>query len=64
MNLTDFEQTSIRTAFDAVSAEAARCGVGVASTEVIGLAPARALETAGIPGLDWKICALENYIDL
>jgi len=63
MNLTDFEVTSIRAAFDAVSAEAGLRGVRVAGTELIGLAPARALETAGIPGLEWKSSVLENHLD-
>lgn len=44
MNLTDFETTPIRTAFDAVAAEAARLGAGVLESELIGLAPAAALD--------------------
>ncbi len=43
MNLTDFEQTSIYAAFDAVCAEASRDGVGVSGSELIGLVPQRAL---------------------
>jgi glutamate formiminotransferase len=43
MNLTDYEQTSPRTAFEAVSAEAATLGVSVVESELIGLIPARAL---------------------
>ena len=44
MNLTDFEETPIHVAFEAVRAEAARHGVGIAGTEIIGLVPERALE--------------------
>ncbi|MDA1315690.1 MAG: glutamate formimidoyltransferase [Acidobacteria bacterium] len=43
MNLTDFQQTSPRTAFEAVSAEAASLGVSVLESELIGLVPAGAL---------------------
>lgn len=49
MNLTDFEQTSIYAAFQAVCTEASREGVGVAGSELIGLVPRKALE-AGDPG--------------
>jgi len=48
MNLTDFEQTSIYAAFQAVSTQASREGVGIAGSELIGLVPQRALE-AGDP---------------
>ena len=44
MNLTDFERTSLRAAFEAVLAEAGREGVSVVSTEIIGLIPAAALQ--------------------
>lgn len=44
MNLTDFEQTGIFEAFSAVQSQAAPHGVDVASTEIIGLAPRRALD--------------------
>jgi len=44
MNLTDFETTSIYTVYDAVSREAAACGVTVAGSELIGLIPRRAVE--------------------
>ncbi|MCC7418054.1 MAG: glutamate formimidoyltransferase [Acidobacteria bacterium] len=48
MNLTDFEQTSIRQAFDAVRTEAERLGVPVLESELVGLVPEAALtaETA------------------
>ncbi|MBM3734714.1 MAG: glutamate formimidoyltransferase [Acidobacteria bacterium] len=46
MNLTDFEVTPIRTAFDAVAQEAARLRIAIAESELIGLAPAAALDEA------------------
>lgn len=44
MNLTNYEQTSIARAFDAVRAEATRLGVKVASAEIVGLVPSAALD--------------------
>jgi glutamate formiminotransferase len=63
MNLLDYRRTSLARAFDAVAAEAARRGVGVARGELVGLAPRAALggrppETVGLPGL-----APERYLD-
>ncbi len=49
MNLTDFETTSVYTAFQAVCAEAAREGVGIVGSELIGLIPRKALD-GGDPG--------------
>lgn len=43
MNLTDIDRTSIADVFEAVSREAARAGVEVLESEVVGLVPARAL---------------------
>jgi glutamate formiminotransferase len=45
MNLTDFEQTPIHRVLEAVQAEAARYGVSIAGTEIIGLVPSKALAT-------------------
>jgi glutamate formiminotransferase len=56
MNLTDFEQTSVRQAFDAVCAEAARHGVGIVGSELIGLIPQRALDAA-----DLAVLRIENF---
>jgi glutamate formiminotransferase len=50
-NLTDFLTTSITTVFDAVTAGAARAGISVASSEIVGLVPRRAVESADIPHL-------------
>jgi glutamate formiminotransferase / formiminotetrahydrofolate cyclodeaminase len=45
INLTDFERTPIRRVLEAAREEAARCGVAIAGTEIVGLAPRRAIET-------------------
>jgi glutamate formiminotransferase / 5-formyltetrahydrofolate cyclo-ligase len=39
MNLTDFRQTAVHTVFEAVKAEAARYGVTIRHSEVIGMLP-------------------------
>ena len=44
MNLTNFHETSIRRAFEAVRAEAARHGVAVLESEIVGLVPRAALD--------------------
>ncbi len=46
MNLTDTEQTPMVCVFEAVSREAARHGVAVASSEIVGLVPKKALPDA------------------
>lgn len=46
MNVTDFEQTPLEVVFQAVRREAEREGVGIDSSEIVGLAPRRALEGA------------------
>jgi glutamate formiminotransferase len=46
MNLTDFEVTPVHRVFDRVRAEAARYGVSVAASEIVGLIPRHALESA------------------
>src|ERR671925_1604353 len=43
MNLTNFEGTPVFRAFDLVCREAARYGVSVGSSEIVGLAPGNAL---------------------
>ncbi|MCC6538665.1 MAG: glutamate formimidoyltransferase [Bryobacterales bacterium] len=45
MNLVDFHTTSIARAFDAVASLADGLGIGVRESELIGLAPADALDT-------------------
>jgi len=66
MNLTDYQRTSIREAFEAVAREAGARGVEVLESEIIGLAPAAALdeETAAairLPG-DWREKILERRL--
>jgi glutamate formiminotransferase len=42
-NLTDYRRTSMVTVFDAIAREAAREGIPVLESEIVGLAPADAL---------------------
>jgi glutamate formiminotransferase/formiminotetrahydrofolate cyclodeaminase len=51
MNLTDHEATPIHVAFEAVQAQAALCGVGIAGCEIIGLVPQAALLAAAMDAL-------------
>jgi len=51
MNLTNYELTSIRRAFDAVKAEAASQGVAVVDSEIVGLVPAAALAEVDLEAL-------------
>jgi glutamate formiminotransferase/glutamate formiminotransferase/formiminotetrahydrofolate cyclodeaminase len=44
MNLTDFEQTPLRRAYEAVSQEASAQGVVIAGTQIVGLIPQQAAE--------------------
>jgi glutamate formiminotransferase/formiminotetrahydrofolate cyclodeaminase len=44
MNLTDFEQTPLHRVFECVRSEAARHGVNIAGSEIVGLIPKKALE--------------------
>lgn len=43
MNLTNFEKTSMHTAFEAVQREAVKRGVQIAGSEIVGLVPEKAL---------------------
>jgi glutamate formiminotransferase/glutamate formiminotransferase/formiminotetrahydrofolate cyclodeaminase len=52
MNLTDYRTTPILTAFQAVQTEAARLGIEVAGSELIGLIPQAALEHAAVASLE------------
>lgn len=44
MNLTDFEATPIHRVFETVRSEAARYGVAIVGSEIVGLIPKKALE--------------------
>ncbi len=56
MNLTDTDLTPIARVFEFVKREAARYGVGVESSEIVGLVPKRALEDAA----EWFL-QVENF---
>ncbi len=56
MNLTDFEQTPIHRAFELVKREAERYGVSALSSEIVGLVPKKALESAA----EWFL-QVENF---
>ena len=56
MNLTDFEQTPVHRVFEVVKREAARYGVTLVSSEIVGLIPKKALESAA----EWFL-QLENF---
>ena len=56
MNLTDFEQTPIHRVFEMVKREAARYGVMPVSSEIVGLIPKKALESAA----EWFL-QVENF---
>jgi formiminotetrahydrofolate cyclodeaminase len=56
MNLTDFEQTPIHRVFELVKREAARYGVVPVSSEIVGLIPKKALESAA----EWFL-QVENF---
>jgi glutamate formiminotransferase/glutamate formiminotransferase/formiminotetrahydrofolate cyclodeaminase len=56
MNLTNYEETPVHTAFEAVKTEAAKRGVEVHSSEVIGLIP-----EAAVAQITAHYLRLENY---
>jgi glutamate formiminotransferase/formiminotetrahydrofolate cyclodeaminase len=56
MNLTDFEQTPIHRVFEMVKREAGRYGVMPVSSEIVGLIPKKALESAA----EWFL-QVENF---
>jgi glutamate formiminotransferase len=56
MNLTDFEQTPVHRVFELVKREAARYGVVPTSSEIVGLIPKKALESAA----EWFL-QVENF---
>jgi glutamate formiminotransferase len=56
MNLTDFEQTPVHRVYELVKREAARYGVMPVSSEIVGLIPKKALESAA----EWFL-QVENF---
>ncbi len=53
-NVTDFEVTPVHVVFNAIREEAARAGVEVQGSELIGLIPRRAMELAGSTDFRWE----------
>ena len=67
INMTDFTRTPLYRVLEMVRFEAARYGVQVIGTEIIGLTPMRALVDCAeyylqIEGFDADKQVLENYI--
>jgi glutamate formiminotransferase len=66
MNLTNYKITPVQRAFDAVREEAARCGIDILESELIGLIPEAAL--AGITAQDLRLsrfrkeCIIETHL--
>lgn len=63
MNLTDFETTSIATVWRAVSAEAAKLGAKAVESELIGLVPQKALESAAAELLQLTVFDTERVVE-
>lgn len=67
MNLVDYEKTQLHQAFEAVRREAARYGVSVAASEIVGLVPQAALDRSAEYFLQMENFApglvLENRIE-
>jgi glutamate formiminotransferase / formiminotetrahydrofolate cyclodeaminase len=63
MNLTDFERVGIGHAFEAVRAEAMRRGVEIASSEMVGLAPRRAVREAASTLLRCENLSAERVLE-
>jgi glutamate formiminotransferase len=66
MNLANYRETSLRTAFDAVKEMALQCGVAIVESELIGLIPEEAL--AGVSADDLQLtnfcadCIIETHL--
>lgn len=54
MNLTNFRETPLHAAWDAVREAARAAGVRITGSEIVGLVPQRALELAGAHYLQWN----------
>jgi len=63
MNLTDYEETTLDTVFDAVKREAERRGVAIVDSEIVGMVPARALIEAGVRYLQLEGFRLEQVLE-
>lgn len=63
MNLTNYERTSIRRAFEAVSVEALSHGVEVVESEIVGLVPAAALAEVDIKALKLRGFSTDQILE-
>ena len=63
MNLTDYTKTGLYTVFEAVRAEAARYGVTVAGSELIGLAPLKALTDFATQSLKLERFSVDQVLE-
>jgi glutamate formiminotransferase len=63
MNLTNWKQTSVRQAFEAVEQEAAKLGVSIHSSEIVGLVPAGALKGTTAERLRWDGFSPEKILE-
>ncbi len=63
MNLTDFEQTSLYTVWQAVKKEAAALGATAVESEIVGLVPARALEECAAEALKIRVFEPQMVIE-
>jgi glutamate formiminotransferase / formiminotetrahydrofolate cyclodeaminase len=64
MNLTNYNITSIHTAFEEVKKEAKRLGAEVDGSEIVGLVPLEALLQAGKFYDKWNLSKEEELVDL
>ena len=64
MNLTDYRETSMTTAFDAIAGEAAIDGVRVLESEIVGLVPAAALPPEPRKRLKLREADLDRVLEL
>jgi glutamate formiminotransferase len=63
INLTNYEETALHKVFEAVKREADRRGVSVVDSEIVGIAPARALIEAGVRYLQLEGFRLEQVLE-
>jgi glutamate formiminotransferase len=63
MNLTNYQVTSLLQAFEAVAREAARRGVDILESEIVGLVPAAALGPADAPLLRLRSFGVEHILE-
>ena len=63
LNLTDYRRTGLLAAFRAVRDEAARLGVEVASSRIVGLVPAEALAELVVDGLQNPSFAADQILE-